>query len=173
MHPLVALILGRVHQLMDARLQREIWHDFGTVTSYTPLDHTAKVVLSNGQPVGPLPIQTLPGFAPALPPGTQVEVTLDRGHPVSIRGVLHSVDNPPTSSDMALEGDAAVGGVLTLGSLLSLGRVHDPPTPQAWMRGAVVFVTQSPDGVAGVADGYQICAQDDAGNLDWHPIPFT
>lgn len=173
MHPLVAHILGRVHQIMDARLQRELWHDFGTVTSYTPADHTASVVLSNGQPVGPLPVQSLPGFAPALKPGTQVEVTLDRGHPVSIRGVLYSADTPPIASDMALEGDAAIGGVLTLGSLLCLGRVHTPPAPQAWMRGALCVSIQSPDDTSGTADTVQICLQDASGALAWKTVTVS
>lgn len=173
MIPEMAYVLGRLHQMMDARFQRETWHDFGTVTSYTAADHTAKVVLSNGQPAGPLPIQTMPGFAPALPPGTQVEVTLDRGHPVSIRGVLHSTETPPITSDMALEGDAAIGGVLTLGSPLSLGRVHEPPTPQTWMRGSLCVSIQSPDGTAGTADTVQICLQAADGTLAWHVISFT
>lgn len=173
MDPEVAALLGRVHQIIDARLGREIWHDFGTVTGYNPADHTASVVLSNGQPVGPLPIQTMPGFAPPLRAGTQVEVTLDRGHPVSIRGVLHSSDTPPISSDMALEGDAAVGGVLTLGSLLNLGRVHTPPTPQAWMRGALCVQTQTPDGTSGTADALMVCLQDASGTLAWKTVTVS
>lgn len=163
-------LFHRVQQWVHARLVQERWHDYGTVTSYNPQDHTAKVVLSQGQPVGPLPIQTLPGHAAPLLPGTQVEVTLDRGYPASIRGVLYSVKHPPIASDMALEGDASIGGVLTLGSLLNLGRVHTPPEPQPWMRGALCVSIQSPDGTAGAADALLVCAQDATGALAWRTV---
>lgn len=162
MDPLERLV-GLMRTLIASHINDSPPHDWGVVESYNPAAHTATVRLAKGGLSGHLPIETAPGLTFMLPRGASVRVAMEGGQAVSVAGLVHNATHPPPAADLALENDAYIGGVLTLGRPLLLGQVAVLPPPTAALRGALAVLV---DGTT-TADQLVWCAQSATGTYSW------
>jgi len=165
MDPLERLV-GLLRTLIASHLNAIPPHDWGTVESYNPALHTATVRLAKGGLSGQIPIETIPGVAPTLQRGQAVRVTMEQGQPVSVAGAIHTVTHPAPLADLAFEGDAYIGGALTLGRPLFLGQVAVLPLASVALRGALCVLV----GDATTADMLYVCLQSATATYSWKTV---
>jgi hypothetical protein len=146
-------------------------HAWALVTSYDDATHTASVTLQpSGDPYAGLRVlSSHRGWSPTLYAGDQVLVACEKGLPQAVVGFAHSDLNQPNATSAALESGLWVSGVLH-GDVLELAKYLALPDATPDMRGKMVFVSSTANGVAGTADQLYICVQDAAGILGWIQI---
>jgi hypothetical protein len=154
-------------------------HSSGIVVGYNPANHTCTVRMEpDGELTAPLPTLTShPLYADSIPPGTPCELLMEYNpeeglsHPVVVAGFHHNDNVPPPLAALVLGNDLHVSGNITQYSgYLQLGNGYSLPTPDASMRGRMMYVATAVEGQTGTADKVFVCLQSATGTLSWVQI---
>lgn len=103
----VLRLIRRFHEANPA-------HSWGTMQAYNPQTHMAKVQLDPWGETDWLPLAVpFMGLAHPIPAGTPCRVEYEQGVPTAISGLFYG-PGPVPSADLAIAGDAHIGGALTV-----------------------------------------------------------
>lgn len=112
-------------------------HSWGVVQAYNPATHMCKVTLDPAGDTEWLPISVpFMGLAHPIPQGTPCRVDYEQGVPTAISGLFYG-PGPVPNAGLSLQGDAHIGGNLTVYGAFTLtpGRTSGHPTTGAHNQG--------------------------------------
>ncbi len=127
----------RVLRLMRRFHEANPPHSWGVIETYNPATHMAKVTLDPAGDREWVP-RSVPfmGLAHPIPDGTPCRVDYEQGVPTAISGLFYG-PGPVPSAALALDGDAHIGGALTVYGAFALtpGRTTGHPTTGTHQQG--------------------------------------
>lgn len=142
----------------------------GSVDSYNPADHTARVTLQpEGDQTGDLPIVCLPGLRAPLEQGMSCLVAWDKGGPAVIIGTWYDATRPAPLAPFVFSDAVHVLGPLTLSGAFTPAVVVN--LPAAGQQYAHAILAVAPTSTAD--SGLWYCQVTHTGGYVWRQITLT